>query len=165
MQKMKLILAFLVVFGCNEKPDFKSDSQEELLTFDYQKLPKKLEISGEAVAILESWEEFKALNSSIDVLYKSTNNEDLSLAIDDLLEKEKSLSDGNYPEPFNSLQIKSRQKVFRTLLLKVKASILNKSDTTAPTIEMLQAYNIIRQQFNSILSSQLDTKLILDENQ
>ena len=165
MQKMKLILAFLVVFGCNEKPDSKSDSQEELQTFDYQKLPKKLELSGEVASILDGWEEFKALNSSIDVLYKSTNNEDLSLAIDDLLEKEKSLSDGNYPEPFNSLQIKSRQKVFRTLLLKVKASVLNKSDTTEPTIEMLQAYNIIRQQFNSILSSQLDTKLILDENQ
>ncbi|WP_435624334.1 hypothetical protein [Flagellimonas sp.] len=161
---MRVILALLVVFGCNEKSDSNPDTQEELQTFDYQKLPKKLELSSEVASILNEWEEFQALNGSIDVLYKSTNNEDLSLAIDDLLEKEKKLSDGEYPEPFDSFQIKSRQRVFRTLLLKVKASILNKSDTTEPTVEMLQAYNIIRQQFNSILSSQLDTKLILDEN-
>ncbi len=164
MRKMRVILALLVVFGCNEKSDSNPDTQEELQTFDYQKLPKKLELSSEVASILNEWEEFQALNGSIDVLYKSTNNEDLSLAIDDLLEKEKKLSDGEYPEPFDSFQIKSRQRVFRTLLLKVKASILNKSDTTEPTVEMLQAYNIIRQQFNSILSSQLDTKLILDEN-
>ncbi|PRX57264.1 hypothetical protein [Flagellimonas meridianipacifica] len=165
MRKTRAIIILLVVLGCKEKQTVGADSQSESQEFNYQKLPKKLEVSAEAAIILDEWPEFKALNSSVDVLYKSTNNEDLSLAIDDLLEKEKELSASTYPEPFDSFQIKSRQRVFRTLLLKVKASVLNKSDTTEPTIELLEAYNIIREQFNSILSSQLDTKLILDEEE
>ncbi|MEM9077331.1 MAG: hypothetical protein AAGC43_09835 [Bacteroidota bacterium] len=165
MQKTIAFFILLLVLGCKEKQEPEIDSQEELLEFNYQKLPKKLQVNLEATAFLDEWTEFKALNASIDVLYKSTNNEDLSLAIDDVLEKEKALSGSTYPEPFDTFQVKSRQRVFRTLLLKVKASILNKSDTTGPTVEMLEAYNIIRQQFNSILSSQLDTKLILDEEE
>ncbi len=164
MRKIRAIIILLVVLGCKEKQPVEVDTQDDLQYFNYQKLPKKLDVSPEVTTLLEEWEEFKALNSSIDVLYKSTNNEDLSLAIDDLIEKEKQLSKGEYPELFDSFQIKSRQSVFRTLLIKVKASILNKTDTTQSTIEMLQAYNIIRQQFNSIMSSQLDTKLILNES-
>ncbi|WP_298995365.1 hypothetical protein ACOKFD_14285 [Flagellimonas sp. S174] len=162
---MKAIIVLLVILGCKERQTPEVDSQKEIQEFEYQKLPKKLEVSAEAATILNEWPEFMAFNSSVDVLYKSTNNEDLSLAIDDLLEKEKELSASTYPEPFDSFQIKSRQRVFRTLLLKVKANVLNKSGTTETTIELLEAYNIIRQQFNSILSSQLDTKLILDEEE
>ena len=165
MRKTRAIIIFLIVLGCKEKQSTTVDSQEDLQAFNYQKLPKKLEVSPQAAAILDEWPEFTALNSSIDVLYKSTNNEDLSLAIDDLLTKEKEFSESSYPEPFDSFQVKSRQRVFRTLLLKVKASILNKSDTTGPTIELLETYNTIRQQFNSIISSQLDTKLILNEEE
>ncbi len=165
MQKTVGVILLLLFFGCKEKQQAGEETQEEIEYFNYQKLPKKLQVNPEVSTILEEWEEFKALNNSIDVLYKSTNNEDLSLAIDDLLEKEKELSKGNYPELFDSFQIKSRQSVFRTMLIKVKAAILNKTDTTEPTVEMLNAYNIIRQQFNSILSSQLDTKLILDEEE
>ena len=165
MRKIRAIIILLVVLGCKEKQAPEVDSKTELQGFNYQKLPKKLQVSSDASVLLNEWPEFKALNTSVDVLYKSTNDEDLSLAIDDLLEKEKELSKSTYPEPFDSFQVKSRQRVFRTLLLKVKASILNKSDTTEPTVDLLKSYNIIRQQFNSILSSQLDTKLILDEEE
>ena len=165
MRKTRAIIILLLVLGCKEKQAPTIESQTDLQAFNYQKLPEKLEVSPEAVVVLDEWPEFMALNASIDVLYKSTNNEDLSLALDDLLTKEKELSESSYPELFDSFQVKSRQRVFRTLLLKVKANILNKSDTTTPTIELLEAYNIIRQQFNSIISSQLDTKLILNEGE
>nr|WP_299214562.1 hypothetical protein [uncultured Allomuricauda sp.] len=126
-------------------------------------MPKKLTINPKATVIVEEWPEFKKLSSSVDVLYRAKNNEDLILAIDDLIEKEKLLEKGTYPEAFDKFQIKSRQRVFKTYMLKVKSSVLDNRDATQPTIEMLEAYNAFRKQFNVLVNSQLDTKLILNE--
>lgn len=165
MRKLSCILiAFLGIVSCRNKADNTDRAQNEELVFNYQKMPKKLIISPEATLIVEDWEAFKNLSSSFDVLYKARNNEDLILAIDDLIEKEKLLAKSEYPELFDDFQIKSRQRVLKTYLLKVKASILNNQDTNAPTVEMLEAYNAFRSQLNVLINSQLDTKLILDEN-
>lgn len=166
MRKLLVILLVFSVFtGCKKTLDQSTESvNTEGLEFNYQKMPEKAAINAGATKIVEGWEEFKAFNESIDVLYKATNNEDLALAIDDLIEKEKKLENGEYPELFNAFQIKSRQRVIRTYLYKVKASIMENQPTTEPTIQMLQAYNAMRRQFNVIVNSQLDKKLIMDEN-
>ncbi|MBO0331178.1 hypothetical protein [[Muricauda] lutisoli] len=164
MRKLLGILVLFLVFGACKKTEKTTAVVENAdLEFNYQKMPDKIGINPEATAIVEKWEEFKALNSSIDVLYKSTNNEDLALAIDDLIEKEKNMADGEYPELFDTFQVKSRQRVLRTFLYKVKASILENQPTTEPTIAVLEAYNNIRRQLNVLVNSQLDKKLILDE--
>lgn len=164
MQKLLGILIFLSILGaCKKVEKTTAEVENQDLEFNYQKMPDKIGINPEATAIVEKWEEFKALNSSIDVLYKSTNNEDLALAIDDLIEKEKNMADGEYPELFDTFQVKSRQRVLRTFLYKVKASILENQPTTEPTIAVLDAYNDIRRQLNVLVNSQLDKKLILDE--
>lgn len=126
-------------------------------------MPEKVSINPDATAIVEEWQQFKDLNASMDVLYKATNNEDLALAIDDLIEKEKKMADGEYPELFDTFQVKSRQRVLRTFLYKTKASILENQPTTEPTVKVLDAYNSMRKQLNVIMNSQLDKKLILDE--
>ena len=164
MQKLIGLIFVLALFvGCKDKQQTVVENTLDTQYFEYQKMPKKLEINPEVATILDEWEEFKAFSSSLDVLYRATNNEDLSLAIDDLLEKEKEMAKGEYPEIFDTFQVKSRQRVLRTFMLRVKASIINKTDTTQPTIEMIEAFNILRKQFNIIMNSQLDTKLILDE--
>jgi hypothetical protein len=73
------------------------------------------------------------------------------------------LAEGTYPEPFDSFQLKSRQMVMRTFLYKTKASILDNQPTTESTVKVLEAYNAMRRQLNLIMNSQLDKKLILDE--
>jgi len=127
-------------------------------------MPEKLPLSPESAPIVEAWKEFSALGGSMDVLYKATNNEDLALAVDDLIEKEKELSAGNYPPNFDLQQVKSRQLVLRTYLYRLKASIEENQPTTQPTVEMLQAYNALRKQLNLLVKNQLDTQLILDAN-
>lgn len=165
---MRKLLGVLVVFcillGCKKKEETAQETETVNLEFQIQKMPSKLPINPEATAIVRNWKEFSTFNVSIDVLYKATNNEDLSLAIDDLIEKEKKMAEGKYPELFDTFQVKSRQQVMKTYLYKVKASILENQETTQPTIEMLEAYNALRKQFNVILNSQLDKELILDEN-
>ncbi|RDY60086.1 hypothetical protein [Flagellimonas nanhaiensis] len=164
MQKLlPLLFGLLVLFGCKKKQDANEDAEDGKLVFEYQKMPDKTSLNPEATVIVENWKDFQKFNESIDVLYRATNNEDLILAIDDLIEKEKLLEEGTYPEMFNSLQIKSRQRVLKTYLYKVKSSILENQETTEPTVEMLEAYNALRSQLNSMVNSQLDKKLILDE--
>lgn len=158
-----LLIVFLVLFGCKKNKDNAQETQNTELVFQYQKMPPKLAINPEATKIVESWKEFMAFATSMDVLYKATNNEDLILAIDDLIEKEKQLAEGTYPELFDVFQVKSRQRVLKTYIYKVKASVLENQETTEPTIEMLEAYNAMRKQFNVIVNSQLDKELILDE--
>ena len=157
------VAALLLVAACKNNNASPDELQGEELVFNYQKMPKKLEMNPKATELVEGWAEFKTLSSSFDVLYKARNNEDLILAIDDLIEKEKLLAASTYPGILDDLQIKSRQRVLKTYFLKVKASILNNHDTTQPTIEMLEAYNAFRRQFNVVVNSQLDDKLILDE--
>jgi len=164
---MRKLLVLVVItsylLGCKKTDTVATTTQNDDLEFNYQKMPDKAAINPDAAALVENWGEFNALNASIDVLYKATNNEDLALAVDDLIEKEKKLETGKYPELFDSFQVKSRQRVLRTYLYKVKASILDNQPTTEPTIQMLEAYNALRKQLNVIMNSQLDKKIILDE--
>ncbi|GLU42958.1 hypothetical protein [Allomuricauda sp. NBRC 101325] len=162
----KLLVLMMItsyLLGCKKTETVTETAQNDDLEFNYQKMPSKATINLNAAAIVENWGEFNALNSSIDVLYKATNNEDLALAIDDLIEKEKNLEKGKYPELFDSFQVKSRQQVLRTYMYKVKASILENQPTTEPTVQLLEAYNALRKQLNVIMNSQLDKKIILDE--
>ncbi len=164
MRKLScIILVFVTLLSCKGDGSDTQNIADGELPFNYQKMPKKLTMNSEATTLVEEWAEFKALSSSLDVLYRARNNEDLILAIDDLIEKEKLLEKAVYPELFDKMQIKSRQRVFKTYLLKVKASILNNRDSTEPTIEMLEAYNAFRKQFNVLVNSQLDKNLILNE--
>jgi len=165
MQKLLIYLMLLgVVFGCKKeaKPVVKANSVTQFISF--KNTPDTKKINPEADSILTAWPEFQALQNSFEVMYRAENNEDLVLAIDDLLEKEKGLKEGTYPEIYNKEQIKSRQKVLRTFLLKVKASLAESTAVNEPIKQMLTARNAFRNQFNLIISNKLDTELILNEN-
>ena len=115
------------------------------------------------MAILETWPEFNELDVAFDALYSVENNEELILLIDQLIEKQNALTSSTYPEAFDIPQVKSRQKVLKTYILKVKATLEYRKDPIEPTIEMVTAFNGMRNQFNVVVNSTLDTKMILDE--
>lgn len=165
MQKLFVLsIAFVLIFGCKKKVEEELDATNELVFFSFQDMPKKQVVNAEANEILMNWKEFQDLEISFEVLYRASNNEDLALAVEDLLEKETALRAGEYPGTFDKPQIKSRQRVFRTYLLKLQASIQDRTDVNEPMKQLLTANNAWRNQFNVIISNQLDTKLILDEN-
>ncbi len=159
-----IVLLFLTLMACkDDKQDLTGSQQTDSGTFDHQKMPARIEINTKASAILDQWEAFGNFSRSFDILYRARNNEDLILALDDLLEKEKLLAASEHPEIFNRSQIKSRQKVVRTFLLKARAQALERRDATEPIVEMFEAYNAYRNQFNLLVNNPLDSKLILDE--
>ncbi|WP_420401751.1 hypothetical protein [Flagellimonas sp.] len=166
MRKLLGLLAAGIVLmglGCKDKNASQEESTFEELVFNYQKMPQRTVLNTKANELLEDWPEFRAFNSSFDVLYKARNNEDLALALDDLIDKQSLLEKSQYPAMFDAFEIKSRLRVVKTYLFKAKSHVLNNSETTEPTIEMIKAYNAMRAQLNVVVNSQLDKKLILDE--
>lgn len=156
-------LTFLLLFSCGNTQGTEQSINPDELEFDVQKLPKKSVLNSGAKAILETWAEFNDLDIAFDGLYAVENNEELILLIDEFIEKQNALAVSNYPETFDIPQVKSRQKVFKTYVLKVKATLEYRKDPLEPTIEMVNAFNSLRNQFNVMVNYNFDSKMILDE--
>lgn len=156
-------LLFLMLGSCKDKTQELAVEEDAGYELSTEKWPKKLSVNSKVKAILREWPEFNAMDISFDALYNADNREDLSLTIENIIEEQKLLEDSEYPKEFDKPQIKSRQKVFKTYVLKVKGDLIYRLDPEASVHEMINAYNNLRKQFNVLLSSALDSSLILDE--
>lgn len=153
----------LVILSCREKTQETGSEDTSDYELSTEEWPKKFMVNSTSSKILNDWPEFNALEVSYDALYNIANRDDLSLNIENIIEELKLLEDSEYPEPFNKPQIKSRQKVFKTYVLKVKGDLIYRLDPQESVLEMINAFNSLRKQFNVIVNNTLDTKLILDE--
>ncbi len=156
-----LCLLFLV--HCRQGPEIPEDTASAEESMSISDLPAKETIQAGAREITNGWPEFQSLDTSMEGLYRVENKEELRLLLDEMLEKEKALSGSEYPEVFDKPQIFSRQKVFRTYLLKTKASLEYRTDTQEAAKEMILAYNALSRQFNVLIHSKLDSTLLSDE--
>jgi len=164
MWKYTVLFCFAVLLiGCKqEKPEL-VDEQAAPEAFSMQNYPTLIELEPEVLPIVNSWPEFMAMENSFSVLKRATSTEDVKLAITDLIAQEKALAEGDYPQAFDRLQIKSRQQVFRTFLYKVRGNLQDNRDIDEAMQQMVKAYNGYKNQFNVISGNTLDAKLILDE--
>ena len=163
MQKIFIFgVLLLLFFSC--KQNKANIDQTDSSTFDIttENWPKKTTVNVKATNLLKNWPEYNALETSFDVLYTVQNIEDLSLVLEDLIEKQKLLARSTYPVDFNKPQIKSRQKVFHTFLLRIKGNIEYQLDVEAPILEMINAHNALLNQFNVIMN-RLDINTLLEE--
>ncbi len=156
-----LVLAF--VSACKDAPVATADAQEEGWTLDASALPKKSPVNAKAAEILNGWKEFTVLETSFDRLYTSEYKEDLILVTEDLIEKQKELEASQYPAKFNIPQVKGRQKVLKTYILKLKGDLEYRLNPEDSLKEMIHAYNALRDQFNVVVNNTLPQDLILNE--
>ena len=151
------------IIGCGKKKDVEKAIQKQLVSFDAQLLPKREVPNSEATILLKDWAAYHDLNTTLDAFYDAENEEDLKLVIDDLIDQQKLLEKSSYPKTFNVPQIKSRQRVLKTYMLKVKAALEYKTGVQAPAKEFIVAYNSFVNQFSIIVNSTIDTKQILED--
>jgi hypothetical protein len=164
MWKYTVLFCFaLLLLGCKQEKPEVVDEEVAPEAFSMQNYPTLIELEPDVLPIVNSWPEFMAMENSFSVLKRATNTEDLKLAITDLIAQEKALAEGDYPQAFDKLQIKSRQQVFRTFLYKVQGNLQDSRDIDEAMKEMITAYNAYKNQFNVISGNTLDAKLILDE--
>lgn len=162
----QVVFIYLILLGyssCGEQKSevVKVDPAKALV--DLNKLPKKVEPSVAALEILKDWTEYNALNGAIKSFYSAKTKEDLTVLVDGLIEKQKLLEASGYPEEFNRPDIKSRQKVFKTYVLKIKSNMIYDINPREAVIEAVEAYNAFNNQFSIVLSSKIDTELLFDE--
>lgn len=153
-----VLLAFISCEGDKNKAISSDASGFEIST---EKWPKRTVVSAKTNEILKDWSEYKAMEISFDALYTIGNTEDLSLVLEDLIGKQKALEESEYPEAFDKPQIKSRQKVFHTFVLKTKGDLIYRLDAKASVLQMIAAYNAMLDQLNSITGNTLDLNELL----
>ncbi|MCG2460850.1 hypothetical protein K8352_08825 [Flavobacteriaceae bacterium F89] len=156
-----VVFAF-ILFSCSQdkKEEMKGNVSD---VFPVEKLPKLMNISQNARDVLKDWPEYNALETSIKALYTVKNDEGLSVVIEDLVEKQKLLEASEFPSTYDTPQVKSRLKVFKTYILKVKANMGYGIETLTPLGEMVGAYNAMSDQFMVTVNNTLDTLKLLDE--
>ena len=128
MKKTVIFLALMGLFSCGEK---QVDKQEE--TSD---------------SIVNEWPSFDALDQRMGALKSVISLPDLKMLVAELIEKEGAILKDGYPEDFNTPEVKSRQRLLRTYLLKTQALINQSQDPKAATLETIAAYNALKEQLN-----------------
>ncbi len=164
MRKLFFISALaILLLNCKQGGAEAEAVVDPNLEFNGSALEKRTTINSKAMTLLNEWPEFKDLEAGFDAFYKVENNEELVLSIEDLLEKQNALAASEYPENFNIPQVKSRLKVLKTFTLKMKAAAEYRIGVQEPALELISAYNALRDQFNVVMNSQLDTELIFED--
>lgn len=158
-----LLIAFVVITSCKEKKVDAVIEEVVAVEINVKKLPKALSLNSKVKSQIENWAEYNAFETSFSALYKVSNKEGLVIVIEDLVEKQKLLAASEYPDVFDIAQIKSRQNVIKTYILKTKANLEYDVDVDASLKELAIAYNAYRNQYNVAVNYTLDTKLILEE--
>ncbi len=166
MRKVFVLLCLLLVISACKK-EVRQDAGTGAITanFDIGQWPKKTIVNAKANDILKEWPEYIAFENSFERIYTIENTEDLELIIEDLIEGQKVLAESTYPEPFDKPHIKGRQVALKTYILKTKGSLEYRLDLQEPITQMIDAFNALRNQFNVIVNSSFDARLILEEQQ
>lgn len=163
---MPKIIFFLIVIllasSCKEAVTETENVQESQWDVT-DSLPNKVRVDSKAQTILNDWKDFMALESSFDKIYTAENREDLFLIVDELVENQKKMEVGIYPAAFDIPQIKGRQKVFKTYILKTKGDLEYRQDPKESLVEMITAFNDLRNQFNVVVNNTLPDELRANE--
>ncbi|MFK7814237.1 MAG: hypothetical protein AB8B59_17195 [Maribacter sp.] len=166
MHKTFIFWIFLVLLvSCKGEKDQAIATETSSFEIRTEKWPKKTVPNSKTKELIKDWKEFNELQIGFDALYNIGNTEDLSLVLEDLIEKQKALQESDYPETFDKPQIKSRQKVFHTFILKTKGDLIYRVNSEKSVLEMIKAHNTMLTQMNSITGNTLDLKTILEENE
>ncbi len=156
-------VVLLLLISCQGEKNTTVSADDTAFEISIEKWPKKSNLSAKTQESLKDWPEFNALETSFDAIYAIKNREDLKLVLEDLIEKQKLLQDSDYPEAFNKAQIKSRQKVFHTFILKTKGDLIYRIDVQKSAVQMIGAHNAMLEQMNVLTGNTFDLKMLLDE--
>lgn len=157
------VIVLFAFFSCNGDKNKVVANADSVFEISTESWPPKINAKAATATILKDWKEFNIMETSFDALYKVGNTEDLSLVLEDMIEKQKLLEKAEYPEPFDKPQIKSRQKVFHTYILKTKGDLIYRIDAQTSVVQMIDAHNDIVNQMNTITGNTLDLKSLLEE--
>lgn len=156
-------MLLIVFISCKDNKVILEEGQESEWGMVVSQLPVKIALNGKSNALVDDWLAFKAFDTSFDRMYDATYKEDLVLIIEDLVENQKALEVSKYPTQFDIPQVKGRQKVLKTFILKTKGDLEYRQDPKVSMEQMITAYNSLRNQFNVEVNNTLLEELLVNE--
>ncbi|WP_405379787.1 hypothetical protein [Maribacter sp. LLG6340-A2] len=164
---MPKILLFLIVLvfiaSCKDPVSETVEAQGTGWEIVVDSLPVKSSVNSKAELLLKDWKEYTSVERSFDKLYNTEFREDFVLILEELIENQKKMEDSVYPSAFDIPQIKSRQKVFKTFILKTKGDLEYRQNPKESIIQMIVAFNNLRNQFNVVVNNTLLEELRANE--
>lgn len=164
---MPKIFIFLILFGvffsCRDAVSDTEKVQDPGWEIVTQTLPQKVRVDPKAQSILDTWKEYTVLERSFDKIYTSEFREDFVLIVEELVENQKKMESSEYPTTFDIPQIKGRQKVFKTYVLKTKGDLEYRQNPKESILQMIEAFNDLRNQFNVVVNNTLPEELRANE--
>ncbi|MCV6630160.1 MAG: hypothetical protein OIF50_09900 [Flavobacteriaceae bacterium] len=153
-----ILVSVLSFGGCEPNKNSQELGPKQTTTLKLgvvKNLPKVLLLNVEVEKELKDWNAFKQLEDSFNTLYKVQDIASLKVFLEDMIQKEIALHTKDFPSNLNLPSVKSRIKVLKTLLLKIK------NDTKDATIdekvydtnlkELVGAYNALRKQIDEVI--------------
>lgn len=170
MKVTNLYLILLVVFccfSCKQRPAKELPFTTEPIletNQEIEEIPAFVKLSPEAQKEVDNWSLFVEMSQSFKGLVDLKKTEELTLKVDEILEKEAAVSKGAFPKKFNSPRIKSRLLVFKTYLLETQALFIetNVSDSQVKKqkVVLVKAFNGLVSQLSVILAPTIDESLL-----
>lgn len=164
MPKMLVYLfALVLITSCKDAVSETANVQDAGWDIVLDSLPQKNRVDAKAQLILNDWKEFTAVERSFDKIYTTEFREDFVLIVEELIENQKKMEDSIYPDAFNISQVKGRQKVFKTYVLKTKGDLEYRQNPKQSIKQMIKAFNDLRNQFNVVVNNTLPDELLANE--
>ncbi|TLP76990.1 hypothetical protein [Maribacter sp. ACAM166] len=163
---LKILFFFIVmilVASCKDAVSETANAQESGWEVVTDSLPKKNSVDSKVQMILNDWLEFSAMERSFDKIYTTEFREDFVLIIEELVENQKKVEQGVYPVTFDIPHIKGRQKIFQTYILKTKGDLEYRQNPKESILQMITAFNDLRNQFNVVVNNTLPDELRVNE--
>ncbi|WP_146746614.1 hypothetical protein [Sinomicrobium soli] len=159
MSKYFLLTGFvLVLAGCRGDKDKNNTAEQEKAAETTEqaeevKVPEFWQFGETEQEELAAWEQYTAFSTAIKD-YAAEEEGDLLMQIDNILEKEKELSDSGFPQKFNHPSVKSRLSVVNTFLLQTR---LEAPEPVTDAFRLRQKFRILVAFYN--LERQLDERM------
>lgn len=163
MKYLGLICCFMWLVSCGSKQEKAVADTTLGANLDYATIPSFTPLTAEVDSVLVNWPSFKAFDGRVAAVRLVVSIPDLTLLVNELLEKEQTILKEGYPKDFNLPAIKSRQRLVKTYLLKIQAAIELGQNPEPAVLEFVQSFNDLKAQMNLIKAPKIDINSLTDE--
>ena len=163
MKYLGLICCFIGLVSCGTKQEKTTENAAPPAALNYTDVSEFTTFSASVDSVLLHWPSFKALDERVAAIKEVVSLPDLKLLVNELLEKEEMITKEGYPTSFNEASIKSRQRLVKTYLLKIKSAIELGQDPKPTVEEFIVAFNALKDHMNLIKSPTMNLETLKDD--
>ena len=149
------LFAALFFIGCGDAETPETTVVEEAQVVEVA-IPQPLSLRPRVSQMLDGWVEYKDWADRMDALLKTEDGAEVLLLSEELLELSQALESSEFPADADKPSVRSRIRVVRTFLLKLKEDFHYQLNYRESQVLAAEAYNALREQFNRLDAMNID---------